>query len=106
MKQLKSKLEEISVLKFTYEIEINKQLAFLESLVAREENRLQTSVYIKKTNTGDIMNYDSICPQRYKIGVIKTLLNRAYTISSNWKILHQEIGRLRQLFVNNNFQCQ
>ena len=28
---------------------------------------------------------------------------QAYVISSNWKILRQEICRIRQLFVNNNF---
>ena len=103
LETIKNKLEEKSVLKVSYEIEVNKQLSFLDSLVKREENHLQTAVYIKNTNTGDIMNYNSICPQKYKIGVNKTLLNRAYVISTNWKILQQEISRFRQLFVNNNF---
>ena len=49
------------------------------------------------------MNYDSVAPERYKTGVIKTMLHRAYTVCSTWELFHQEIERLKQLFVNNNF---
>ena len=56
LETIKDKFEEKYALKFTNEIEANKQLSFLDSLVKREENHLQTSVYIKSNNTGDIMN--------------------------------------------------
>ena len=31
------------------------------------------------------------------------MLNRAYTISSNWDAFHAEVERLKQMFTNNNF---
>ena len=49
------------------------------------------------------MNYNSICPIRYKTGIIKTLLHRAKLISSNWSNFHAEITRLKQTLVNNNY---
>ena len=58
--KLKSLSERNSVLSFTYEIEKNKNLAFLDTLVKREEQKLSTSVYAKSTNTGDCFNCHSI----------------------------------------------
>ena len=31
------------------------------------------------------------------------MLNRAYTIGSNWDAFHAEVERLKQMFTNNNF---
>ena len=52
---------------------------------------------------GEIINYNSICPVKYKTGVIHTLLHRAYLICSTWEAFSDEIDRLKQLLVNNNF---
>ena len=38
-----------------------------------------------------------------KIWTILTLLNRAFMISSDWQIFNNEINRLKQIFINNNF---
>ena len=40
---------------------------------------------------------------RYKTKVIKSMQNRAYTISSNWDAFHAEVERLKQMFTHNNF---
>jgi len=92
-----------SVLKFTHELEKSKQLPFLDSLISIKNNKLQSSVYVKPTNFGDCINYNSICPDRYKTGVIKTLLHRGYHISSSWELFTTEIDRIKQLLTNNNF---
>ena len=49
------------------------------------------------------MNYLRIAPERYKLGVIKTLLHRAYKICSSYESLHVEMEWIRQLLTNNNF---
>ena len=103
VRHIMHQFESNSVLKFTFEIEKSKQLAFLDCLVHRFENRFKTSVYVKNTNFGDCINFHSICPDRYKTGVIKTLLHRAYHISSDPAIFYTEVQRLTQLFTNNNF---
>ena len=100
---IKEKFESNSILKFTFEIEKCKHLPYLDVNVGRKGNRLTSAVHVKSTNSGDCLNYQSIAPQRYKTGVIKTMLHRAYTICSDWTSLHQEFSRLKQLFNNNNF---
>ena len=106
LEQLKTQYESNSVLNFTYEIDCKKKLPFLDVIVQKPENKLNTSVFTKSTNSGDCLNYNSLAPEKYKLGVIKTMLNRAYKISSTYAALHTELDKLRQLFTNNNFPMQ
>ena len=69
----------------------------------RTERKLETTVYRKNTNTGECLNYKSICPERYKKSVISNYLHRAYSICSNWTDLTTELQRIKQILVNNNF---
>ena len=103
LEQLKQTFETNSKLKFTFEIETCKQLPFLDTLITRKLHHLETTVYRKNTNTGDCINYNSICPDKYKTSVIKNFLNRAYAICTNWQLLNEEITRIKQLLVNNDF---
>ena len=68
---LKQEFEANSPLKFTYEIECNKNIAFLDTLLSRTEDGLTTTVFRKETNTGECLNYESLCPKRYKTAVKK-----------------------------------
>ena len=77
------KFEQNSVLKFTVEFEKYQQLAFLDCLIKKLDSSFKTSVFIKDTNAGDCLNFKSICPDRYKTGVVKTLLHRAHVVSSD-----------------------
>ena len=101
---MKAKFENNSVLSFTYEVEKNRGIAFLDVDVTRSRGgSVATKVHVKGTHAGDCMNYHSIAPERYKLGVIRTMLHRAYLICSDWVSLHDELNRLKQLFTNNNF---
>lgn len=103
LEEIKSKFEESSVLQFTYEVEERKMISFLDVKIIRENSQLKTTVYVKPTNSGECINYRGIAPERYKTGVIKTLLHRAFIVCSTWDLFHREVERLKQLFVNNNF---
>lgn len=72
----------------------------------KSNNSFATSVYVKTTNHGDCLNYISICPEKYKTGVIKTFLHRGYAICSNWTTFHKEIERIKQILTNNNYPMQ
>ena len=63
----------------------------------------ETSVYTKMTNDGGYINFKSNCPEHYKVGVIKTLLHRAFLISSTWQSFTAELTRIKQTLINNNF---
>ena len=103
LSELKQCFENTSVLKFTLDHSINNQFHFLDVNIKSDGTKYHTSVFIKDTNDADYLDYKSICPQRYKIGVIKTLLNRGLTISSSWLEFDLELKRIRQTLVNNNF---
>ena len=106
LEEIKTKFEEISILKFTYESECNKSLAFLDVKITRKHLTLETTVHTKATSAGECMNYLSIAPDRYKIGVIKTFLHRAFNICSTYQALHSEIDRIKQLLTNNNYPME
>ena len=60
-------------------------------------------MYTKTTNTEELLNYHSECPEKYELGVIKNMLHRAYNIPSNEEIFQAEVNRLKQVFSNNNY---
>ena len=81
----------------------NNNITFLDVKVENIRNKFITSIFSKDTNKGNLINYDRECPTRYKIVTIATLLNRALKIFRNWQLFHDEVNRLKQIFVNNNF---
>ena len=71
--------------------------------MTRTTDGIETSVYIKGTNNGSCLNYNSICPDKYKKGVVMNFLHRAFLICKTWSLFHIEVERIKQLLVNNNF---
>ena len=70
-------------IKFTFEKQNRAKLAFLDILIATENHNFCTSVFRKKTSIGLYTNFTSFTPFSYKIGLIKTLLHRAFEISNS-----------------------
>jgi len=103
LENIRATFQSKSVLKFTYEIEVDKKIPFLDVLINRKSHQLTTSVYVKGTNSGDCLNFNSICPERYKTGVIRALLHRGYHVSNNWSVFAIEIDRIKRLLTNNNY---
>ena len=100
---LKTRFENNSVLKFTYELHTNNKLPFLDVLVDSSNNQFITKVYRKPTDMGTCINANSFCPERYKTSVIHNYLNRAYKISTNWNDFNTEVNQIKQNLINNNF---
>ena len=82
---------------------IANKLAFLDCMISKTPGTLVTDVFVKETNTGECMSYNSFAPHRYKTGVIRTLLNRAYKISHDWTSFNKEATRLKQMLTNKKF---
>ena len=45
------------------------------------------------------MHYHSSVDEKYKIALVRTMLHRAYRISSSWIFLHEECKKLKKVFV-------
>ena len=76
-----------SNLQFTLERSTDSRLPFLDTEVKLISNRLYTSVYRKPTGTNVVMQYTSVCPKAWKIGLIEFYLNRALSLCRNYQKL-------------------
>ena len=90
-------------IKFTIECENNKKLPFLDILIERASNKFQTSVYRKSTFTGLGSSFFNFTPIIFKYSAIKTLIFRAFNISSNYQNFHLELEFLKNFFTNNGY---
>jgi len=71
-------------IRFTMEREVDKKLPFLDILLENSHPSIVTSVYRKKTFTGRLTNYFSFAPLNYKLGLVRTLVDRVYNINNSW----------------------
>ena len=102
--ELKNKFIERSVLNFTHELSIDNKLPFLDVLIdSSNRHRYLRSVYTKPTRSDDCINYKCDAPERYKTGVLKTLLHRANKICNTEEAFQEELDRIKRLLINNNF---
>lgn len=89
-------------IKFTMELENNNSIPFLDVLVNKVNQHLETSVYYKKTHTGRYLDYHSNHTKGVKTGVIKCLALRARNICSETTI-NAEMSNLEQTFKQNGY---
>ena len=65
-------------IQFTYEVETDSKISFLDVLVIRDSNNnINTTVYGKSTNNDIYLNFESFAPDKCKWGTLKTLTKRA-----------------------------
>ncbi|XP_069165215.1 dipeptidase 1 [Procambarus clarkii] len=83
---LKEAFKQNSVLSFTYEMESDGKLPFLDATVMVRNGDFRTAVYTKETNIGMCLNANSDCPD-----------------SSGWKQVDKDLCRVTQVLVNNGF---
>ncbi|XP_020905860.2 uncharacterized protein LOC110244043, partial [Exaiptasia diaphana] len=93
-------------LKFTMEVESNGMLPFLGIQLLNKAPNIETKVYVKPTNTGLLLHYQSHVDERYKRNLVTTMLERGYRISSSWKDFIEECVRLEKLFLNLEYPKQ
>ena len=79
-------------------IENNRMLPFLGTQLLNKSTHVETKVYVKPTNSGLFLHYKSHVDDRYKRGPLKTMLDRAFRLSSNWAYFSKECDRLTLLF--------
>ena len=91
-----------SNIKFIIEIEKENKIAFLDILLIRNKDLVNTIVYRKKTNTDLYINWKSFSPNNWKLETLKTLVSRAYDICSTEKYLKEELNYIKTVFKHQN----
>ena len=91
-------------IRFTMEKEIEHVLPFLDVLIDNtHRSSVVTSTFRKKTFTGLLTNYFSFTPLSYKIGLIRTLIDRVFKINNTWLGFHKDITKLVFILRKNLF---
>ena len=70
-------------IKFTMECEKDGNIPFLDVNIKRIDNKFETSLYRKKTNTNLYLKWDSCLPRYQKLGLISSLVESMRLSSSN-----------------------
>ena len=91
-------------IKFTMEEESNGELAFLDTLLKRNNGEISVLVYRKPTYTDQYLHYSSHHQTSCKESVVSSLFNRAYSIITNKDDLHKENARIKQVLKENGYQ--
>ena len=63
---------------------------------------ISTKAYRKNTNTDIYINWKSFAPNKWKWGTLKTLVARAFDISSTDEYLKEELEHIRTVFNHKN----
>ena len=79
---------------FTYETENNNIIYFLDVKLERSNDGFVTSVHRKPTFYSQGTSYFSFCSFLFKVNAIKTLIHRAFRISSNYFKMNDEFDFL------------
>ena len=91
-------------IRFTFEKEIDHVLPFLDVLIDNTYHGcFVTSTFRKKTFTGLPTNYLSFAPLSYKIGLIRTLIDRVFKINNTWLGFYKDIRKLAFILRKNLF---
>ena len=75
----------------------------MDVLVTRRDQKLDTEVYRKATDSGLYLQYDSNHPKAVKNGIVNTMLHRADTHSSNQANRTQEINKIEKILIKNKY---
>ena len=86
-------------IQFTHEAEINGSIAFLDVKVSTREDRgFDTEIHRKKTDTNVYIHWNAFAPKVWKIGTLKGLIRRAFTLCSTENARNKEIAFLKKVF--------
>lgn len=83
---------------------MDQKLPFLDVLVDRNNSKgLITLVFHKKMLSGLLLNFFSFTSFSYKLGLVRTLVDRTFIINNTWLCFHYDIENLIYILKKNLF---
>jgi len=89
-------------LKFTYEVEANDSLNFLDVSVIKINDKLITNWFRKSTFSGRYINFHSNHPLQYKLNSIANLVDRAILLSDR-RFHDTNLNIVKSILINNGY---
>ena len=77
-------------------------MPFLDVLLLREGQNIIRIVYRKVANSNTYLNWNSFCPQSWKRGTLKSLVQRAHLICSTEDLLKIELNHIQKVSLEMN----
>ncbi|XP_020605670.1 uncharacterized protein LOC110044460 [Orbicella faveolata] len=83
----------------TMELPVDNKISFIGIEIIKNRTKIDIQAYSKPTaNTGLLLHFQSHTDKRYKDCLLKTMIHRAYALSSTPEAFDQECTRLRSIF--------
>ena len=77
--------------------------SFLGVLITNDGDQFCTFAFHKETAIGLFTNYLGFTLFSHKVGIVRTLLNRAFMISSSWLLFHEGIVKIKHYLEKNSY---
>ena len=71
--------------------------------IFRENDKFVIGVFRKEAFSGVYTNFISFIPLEYKFGLLHTLLNRCFNLSSDFLKFHHEVDKLKKILSKNAY---
>ena len=93
-------------IKFTYELENNNSLPFLDLNVIKTRKSLSFEIYRKNTTTDHIIPYDSCHPLSQKLSAFHSYFYRLFSVPLSNSSFNKEFKTIMTIAKNNNFPLE
>ena len=91
-------------LKFTHEVEDhNGEISFLDMLLHHTSDGIESSWYMKPSNSGLTLNYHALAPARYKRSVVRSFVHRIYNSCSSWMYIDDGLKEAIEILRENQY---
>ena len=77
---------------------VNGRIPFNDIEIIKNGTELETQFHRELTNTGLLLHFHIHTDKRYKDSLLKTMLHRAYALSSTTEAFNEECAELRYSF--------
>ena len=72
-------------------------------LIKSTQTSFVTTTFYKNTYTGLLTNYFSFTPLKYKLSLVRTLIDRAFKVNSTWLHFHLNLVKIKSNLQKNSF---
>ena len=90
-------------IRYTIEKEQDEKSQFLDILITKTSNNKIITNYTKATDNDLLTNYLSFVHTSYKLGLVKTFVDRLCKINNTWFGFHNDIEKTKSILQKNLF---